>query len=115
MNLGIDFRLLVPGTDESYPDEIPVRMVPAFLSEKKANEAAVFMKADELIIAADTIVLFENRVIGKPADAEEAKQMLHWLSGNMHEVITGVTLKSQEKQVTFSELTRCTSGNSLRR
>lgn len=105
-NLGIEFRLLVPGTDESYPDEVPVRMVPAYLSEKKANEAAVFMKADELVIAADTVVLFENRIIGKPADTEEAKQMLQWLSGSMHEVITGVTLKTQEKQVTFSELTK---------
>ena len=105
-NLGIEFRLLLPETDESYPDETPVRMVPAYLSEKKANEAAVFMKADELVIAADTIVLFENRVFGKPADMEEAKQMLNILSANMHEVITGVTLKSQDRQVTFSEMTK---------
>lgn len=105
-NLGIDFRLLVPETDESYPEEIPVRMVPAYLSEKKANEAAEFMKADELVIAADTIVLFENRLMGKPGDAEEAKQMLQRLSATMHEVITGVTLKTTEKQITFSEMTK---------
>ncbi|HYV91022.1 MAG TPA: Maf family nucleotide pyrophosphatase [Chitinophagales bacterium] len=105
-NLGIEFRLLIPEVDESYPAEIPVRMVPAFLSEKKANAAAEFMKFDELIIAADTIVLFENRIFGKPSDASEAKQMLQILSGETHEVITGVTLKTREKQFTFSELTR---------
>jgi septum formation protein len=81
-------------------------MVPAFLSEKKANAVAEFMKFDELIIAADTIVLFANRIFGKPSDAYEAKQMLQILSGETHEVITGVTLKTREKQFTFSELTR---------
>ncbi len=105
-NLGIEFRLSVPEVEETFPDEIPVRMVPAYLSEKKANAAAEFMKFDELIIAADTVVLFENKIFGKPTDADDAKQMLQMLSGEMHEVISGVTLKSREKQITFSELTR---------
>jgi|ERR1043165_4833619 septum formation protein len=105
-NIGIEFRLLIPEEDESYPEEMPARMVPAFLSEKKANAVAGFMKFDELIIAADTIVLLGNRIFGKPSDAYNAKQMLQTLSGEMHEVITGVTLKTREKQITFSELTR---------
>jgi septum formation protein len=105
-NLGLHFRLELPDVDEVFPDDMPVRMVPSFLSEKKARAAANYLKFDELLLAADTIVLFENRIFGKPSDASEAKQMLRMLSGNMHEVITGVTLKTREKEKTFSELTR---------
>lgn len=105
-NLGLEFRLQIPDTDESYPEDMPVRMVPSYLSEKKARAVSDFLKFDELLIAADTIVLYEGRIFNKPSDPEEAKQMLHLLSGNMHEVITGVTLKTREKEITFSELTR---------
>lgn len=105
-NLGLEFRLQIQEVDESYPPEMPVRMVPAYLSEKKARAAKDFLKFDEVLIAADTIVFFEGRIFGKPTDKEEAKQMLHLLSGRMHEVITGVTLLSREKELTFSELTR---------
>ncbi|MFI5134572.1 MAG: Maf family nucleotide pyrophosphatase, partial [Chitinophagales bacterium] len=85
---------------------MPVRMVPSFLSEKKARDVGDYLKFDELLIAADTIVLFNGRIFGKPADEQEARQMLFMLSGNMHEVITGVTLKTRERELTFSELTR---------
>jgi septum formation protein len=105
-NLGIDFKLLTPDVEETYPDDLPLRMVPAFLSSKKANAAAEFLKFDELIIAADTIVILNNTIYGKPADENEAIAMLQNLSGNIHDVITGVTLKSKEKEITFSELTR---------
>ncbi len=55
-----------------------------------------------MIITADTIVILGEKVMGKPKDAEEAKQMLHELSGKTHQVITGVCLTTQEKQVSFS-------------
>ncbi len=61
---------------------------------------------DELLIAVDTVVLFQNKIYGKPVDPDDAMQMLGKLSGNMHEVISGVTLKTREKQVTFSEVTK---------
>src|SRR5262245_56972890 len=105
-NLGLEFRLQIPDIDETYPEDLPARMVPSFLSEKKARAVSDFLKFDELLIAADTIVLFEGRIFNKPTDDAEAKQMLGILSGNMHEVITGVTLKTREKEFTFSELTR---------
>jgi len=95
-----------PEIDESYPDELNLRMVPAFLSEKKANAVSALLKFDELLISADTIVLLEKRIYGKPLDEEDARQMLKDLSGKMHEVITGVTLKNQEKSLTFSEVTK---------
>jgi len=105
-NLGLEFRLQIPDTDESFPPDLPVRMVPSFLSEKKARAAGDYLKFDELLIAADTIVVFNGRIFGKPSDENDARQMLFMLSGNMHEVITGVTLKTREKEFTFSELTR---------
>lgn len=105
-NLGLQFRLQIPDDNESYPNDMPARMVPSYLSEKKARAVEKYLKFDELLIAADTIVLLEGRIFGKPADKEEARQMLHLLSGNMHEVITGVTLLSREREFTFSELTR---------
>ena len=105
-NLGLQFRLQIPEDNETYPNDLPARMVPAYLSEKKARAVKEYLKFDELLIAADTIVLLEGRIFGKPADKEEARQMLHLLSGNLHEVITGVTLLTREREFTFSELTR---------
>lgn len=105
-NLGLHFSLLIPDVDESYPDELPLRMVPAYLSEKKAKAGLQHLKFDELLIAADTVVLLENHIFGKPENEGEAIAMLQYLSGNMHEVITGVTLCTRERSSTFSELTR---------
>ena len=105
-NLGIQFRLQIPEVDESFPVDLPVRMVPSYLSEKKARAAGDYLKFDELLIAADTVVILDGRIFNKPADKEEAKEMLSILSGQMHEVVTGVTLMTREKSTTFSELTR---------
>ena len=105
-NVGIDFRLAIPEVDESYSPEMAVRLVPAFLSEKKAAAVAENIREDEILIAADTIVLFRNKIFGKPRDIDDAKDMLRMLSGEMHEVISGVTLKTPHRQTTFSELTR---------
>lgn len=86
---------------ESYPFELPVREVAPYLSKLKAQAHKQKMQPDDLIITADTVVLLDNRVIGKPDDAEEAKLMLHRLSGREHEVVTGVTILTQETQTTF--------------
>lgn len=106
--LGIKFKVVVPEVEETYPNDIPSRKVPAFLSHKKAHAAGAFLKPDEVLIAADSLVFLENRILGKPASIDDAKQMLRTLSGRGHDVITGVTLKTCEKQITFSELTKVT-------
>ncbi|MBX7109260.1 MAG: Maf family nucleotide pyrophosphatase [Chitinophagales bacterium] len=105
-NLGIEFTLFVAEVEEEYPAELPLRMVPSFLAEKKAKSVLPHLQFDQLLITADTVVLFQNRIFGKPADEGEAIEMLQMLSGNMHEVITGVTLATRERITTFSELTR---------
>ena len=101
--LDIPFKVRVlDGIDENYPQNLPTKDIAGYISQKKAAAYQQTMAADELIITADTIVILGEKVMGKPKDAEEAKQMLHALSGKTHQVITGVCLTTQEKQVSFS-------------
>ena len=71
---------------------------------KKANQQNV--KADEILISADTIILFNNTIIGKPTSYEDAKRILSLLSNNKHEVITGVCIKDHQKEYVFSVKTQ---------
>ena len=101
--IDIDFEVKVlPDIDESYPDNIPSEEIAEFVAIKKAKPYAASLHEDELLLTADTIVLLEDKVLGKPADKEEAKQMLRQLSGKTHRVITGVCLTSAKKQTSFS-------------
>ena len=110
--LGVDYRIeLIKGIDESHPDTMPAHEVAEFLSRQKAY--AYQLKTNELLITADTVVILDDDILGKPADAAEAWSMLHRLSGRTHSVVTGVTVStidkvqsfSDEALVTFDELT----------
>ena len=91
--LGFEYEVrTLPGLDESYPDGLSMEEIPQYISRKKA--AAYTLSEDELLITADTIVWLDGEVLGKPADEEEARQMLRKLSGKAHQVVTGVTLKT---------------------
>lgn len=109
--LGIDFEVrTMKGIDERWPKELRGEDIPKFISHKKAEAYLPTLAADELLITADTIVMAPlqlppkggEAVLGKPADAADAKRMLHMLSGRTHEVITGVTIATREKQKTFA-------------
>lgn len=102
----IPFVLYTKDTEEHYPGHMPFREVPEFLALKKAEDVIHEVGNDKVVLAADTIVLLENRIYGKPEDAADAKRILSELSGKMHEVITGVCLLSGTKKVCFSETTR---------
>lgn len=91
--------------DESYPDEMLVDDVAAYLSRKKADAYKIDIADDELVITADTVVINNGAVLGKPQSATEAIEMLRSLSGHTHKVITGVTITTQQKQVSFSAIT----------
>ena len=104
--LGIPFTVMIPQLDETWPDGFNIRMVPQYLSSKKAEAVSAKMKEDELLIAADTVVIFQNQILGKPGDTNHAIEMLEKLSGNMHEVLSGVTIQTNKHSTTFSELTR---------
>ena len=101
--LGLDFEVRVePGIDESYPASLPVAETAEFIAGKKATAYRQTMADDELIITADTVVIVDGEVLGKPADAAEARCMLQKLSGKTHQVITGVCLTTLRKSVHFS-------------
>lgn len=99
--LGIEFEVRTKEVDESYPEELTIEEIPVYLARKKAQPFKNHLKENELLITADTIVTFYGRVLGKPQDTEEARQMLQVLSGNEHQVISGVCLTSFRKQITF--------------
>ena len=90
---------------ENYPDTLPPIDVPQFLSEQKAEAYRGIMKDGELLITADTLVICENEILGKPHDADEAVAMLKKLSGKTHQVATGVTLTTLRKRVSFTTVT----------
>ena len=105
--LGIPFEVRVlQGIDETYPDTIPSNEIAEFIATNKAK--AYEVSADEILITADTVVIVDDEILGKPADADDARQMLRKLSGKSHHVITGVCLKGYDKQKTFSVDTEVT-------
>lgn len=101
--LGIDFEVrIIKGIDESYPSDINVTDIAEYISRKKASAYLVGMADDELIITADTIVVLDDCVLGKPKDSDEAKSMLSLLSGKTHQVITGVCVCTKNEEKSFS-------------
>lgn len=101
--MGVDFRVeVISGIDETYPDTLPVEQVAEYLSGRKAQ--AYELRPNELLITADTVVISGGRVLGKPADEAEARAMLRELSGKSHRVITGVTLRSMNREVRLSDV-----------
>lgn len=103
--LNIPFEVASIDVNESYDKEL-IRGVdiPCFLAKKKAD--ACQLQEDTLLITADTVVWHNEEVLGKPRDREDAKRMLCTLSGNTHEVITGVSIKTKKKQKTFSVVSK---------
>ena len=93
---------VIDGIDESYPDTLPTKDIAEYISKKKAAAYRETMAVDELVITADTIVVLGSQVMGKPHDADEACYMLRQLSGQTHQVITGVTLTTKDRQMSFS-------------
>lgn len=101
--LGINFSIAHSiEVDETYPTSTPPEEVAPYLSRKKAEAYRVVMNRNDLIITADTVVIAAGRILGKPASPAEAAGTLHLLSGNRHKVVTGVTVTTAEKAVTFS-------------
>ena len=107
--LGLDYEVrTLPGIDESYPDTLQGEEIPVYISSKKASAYLDALKDNELLITADTIVWLDGRVLGKPADEDEARQMLRDLSGKTHQVITGVTLATTTFQKSFASVSQVT-------
>ena len=107
--LGMEFEVRVfPDIDESYPASMPAAETAEYIAKKKAAVYRQVMADDELVITADTVVIVGEDVLGKPADAQEAAQMLRKLSGRVHQVMTGVCITTSEQTVSFSVKTDVT-------
>ena len=107
--LGHPFEIrTIEGHSEAYPDTLPLEEVPLYLSQLKAEQLLHTLEADELLITADTVVLLDGQILGKPHDLDDARRMLHRLSGRQHEVVSGVSLSTIDWQISFSSHTLVT-------
>ncbi len=112
-------RMIVPeydmavmhDVDESYPADLADVDVAPYLSRLKADAYRAQLVENEVMITADTVVISDGRILGKPADEKQAVEMLRSLMGHTHKVVTGVTLTSTHVAETFSETTEVVFGN----
>lgn len=105
--LDVDFEVhVIDGIDESFPHTLEAEQVPVYISQKKAD--AYDIKPGDMLLTADTVVVLDNEILGKPKNEEQAVEMLHKLSGRTHTVTTGVTMKTCDKQKSFPVTTKVT-------
>jgi len=103
--LGFPFEVIEIETDESFPDDLNLYQVPEFIAKNKFEEAKKLITQPDLLITADTTVIINNEILNKPQNFEEAFEMLSKLSGQKHEVVTGVCIGTPDKQISFSDKT----------
>ena len=109
---GLRFTVSERDFDETYPDHLRGREIAEYLAKEKASGfSEADMSDNEIVITADTIVWCNERVLDKPAGYSEAFDILRQVSGNTHEVITGICLTSARGRHTFSEATNVTFDN----
>ncbi|MDY5006218.1 MAG: Maf-like protein [Prevotella sp.] len=107
--LGLQFEVRVlADIDENYPPTLPATQIAKYIAHKKAEANRAIMANNEMIITADTIVVVDDMVMGKPADDADAIRMLSTLSGKTHKVITGVCITTLNKQTVFDVTTGVT-------
>lgn len=104
--LGLNFEVCIKDVDESFPMNLVAQEIPLYLCEKKAKAFDKELSNNTIVITADTIVWIENQVLNKPENYDDAVRMLKLLSGKMHEVFTGVCLKSSNKTKSFYAVTK---------
>ncbi len=106
--LGFDFEVRTKDTPEDFPSTLPLNEVPEFLAERKAQALFDTLSDDELVLCADTVVILNNKILGKPESKEDAIAMLEELSGNTHLVVTGVFIGNSKQKTIFSDTTEVT-------
>lgn len=107
--LGLPFRVVETAhTDEDYPPELEGGEIARFLADHKSDAYTDTLLQKQVLLTADTIVWQEGKELGKPANREEAVNMISSLSGKTHQVYTGVCLRSGSKRCSFYVLTDVT-------
>ena len=88
--------------EEVYPDRLAAAEVPGYLSQLKSDAYPLPLAPNDILLTADTVVVLDGRVLGKPRDRDDAQAMLRRLSGHRHTVVSGVTLRTAARRRTFS-------------
>ncbi|MBI5917354.1 MAG: Maf family protein, partial [Bacteroidetes bacterium] len=102
---GFRFEIKTKEVEEDFPAEMPADEVAPYLAEKKAMACADFLMADdEVLVSADSVVILDEKIYGKPVDYQDAVRILSELSGRVHQVITGVCLLSRTKKRVFADV-----------
>jgi septum formation protein len=101
----VPFDVVIKETDELYPSDLPAAQVPVYIARNKALAVKEELAHDRIILAADTIVVLQDRIIGKPKDRSNAIEILSSLSGRTHQVITGVVILSGQEEISFADTT----------
>ncbi len=104
-SLGFPFEVRIKEVDEVYPSEMETDKVPVFLAELKAEPLVDQLQQNEVLITSDTVVINNDKILGKPKDYNDAFQMLQSLSGKSHKVVTGVCIQSLNDKISFAETT----------
>ena len=101
---GFLVQVIAPNIDEIFPSEMSIYAAPEFLSNLKMQEIyATIANDDKFIICADTVVIFNHQLIGKPLDSNQSFVFLKNMNGKQHDVITGVSMRYAGKQISFAE------------
>ena len=106
--LGLKFKVVVKDYDETFPSGLTGEEIARYIAYRKAASFENEIPENAIVIAADTIVWCNDKVLGKPVNKVDAFAILKEISGNTHEVITGVSIRSKSKEITFSESTKVT-------
>jgi septum formation protein len=106
----VPFEIIIKSTDETFPANLPVEEIPIHIARQKALEVKKHIHASpefsgKTILAADTIVVLDSLIIGKPVDRNDAVNILSSLSGKTHRVITGVVIMHETSETAFSDIT----------
>lgn len=102
--MDLDFRIVLKEVDESYPEGLAPAEVAIYIAEKKAKAFDETLTGDEIVLTADTIVVVDDLILGKPETPEHALEMLKMLSGRVHQVITGVCLLHKHQYNKFYDV-----------
>ena len=102
----IPFDMMPSDSEETVPTGMKISEIPVFLAKQKADLVRQKASGEKNILAADTIVVLHHQMLGKPSDRADAIRMLSLLSGQVHEVMTGVAITNDKKEILFTETTR---------
>jgi septum formation protein len=104
-DLGANVTIVSVSADETVLEDIPGSMVPELLAKRKADAYTETLKDNQILITADTLVVLDDKILGKPKSRDDAFRILSALSGRKHQVYTGVCLKTKDRMRTFTECT----------